>query len=92
MCLEEDFLREFNNQDKKNKYRDEQIIDIDDENVDDDVLLQLPSLCVEGITTTEHKEERDIRNLNNIFGNDGSNSISHEVYQLPTIVEILVVL
>lgn len=90
--MEEDFLREFNNQDKKNKYRDEQIIDIDDENVDDDVLLQLPSLCVEGITTTEHKEERDIRNLNNIFGNDRSNSISHQVYQLPTIAEILVVL
>ena len=85
-------MREFNNQDKINKYRDEQIIDKDDENVDDDVLLQLPSFCVEGITTTEHKEEGDIRNLNNVFGNDRSNSISHQVYQLPTIAEILVVL
>ena len=84
-------MREFNNQDKKNKYRDEQIIDIDDKNVDDDVLLQLPSFCVEGITTTEHKEG-DIRNLNNVFGNDRSNSISHQVYQLPTIVEIIGVL
>lgn len=92
MCLEEDFLREFNNQDKKNKYRDEQIIDIDDKNVDDDVLLQLPSFCVEGITTTEHKEEGDIRNLSNIFGNDRSSIISHQVYQLRTIVEIIVVL
>ena len=84
-------MRDFNNQDKKNKYRDEQIIDIDDENVDDNVLLPLPSFCVEGITTTEHKKEGDIRNLNNIFGNDGSNSNSRQVYQLPPIVEITAV-
>ena len=46
---------------------------------------------MEGITKTEHKEG-DIRNLNNVFGNDRSNSISHQVYQLPTIVEIIGVL
>ena len=33
-----------------------------------------PSLCAEGITTTEHKEEGDLRNLDNTFLNDRSNN------------------
>ena len=74
LCLEADFLREFINQDTKNNTRNEQIIDIDDEDVDDNVLLPFPSFCTEGITTTEHKEEGDLRNLDNIFVNDGSNN------------------
>ena len=75
LCLEADFLREFNNQDIKNNTGNEQIIDIDDEDVDDDVLLRsFPFFCTEGITTTEHKEEGDLRNLDDIFVNDESNN------------------
>ena len=39
LCLEADFLTEFNNQDTKNNTKNEKIIDIDDEDVDDNVLL-----------------------------------------------------
>ena len=75
LCLEADFLREFNNQDTKNNTENEQIIDIDDEDADDDVLLpSFPPFCTEGITTTEHKEEGNLRNLDNIFVNDRSNN------------------
>ena len=74
LCLEPDFLKEFNKQDSKTNTRNEQIIDIDDEDVDDDVLLPFPSFCTEGITTTEHKEEWDLRNLDKIFASDGSNN------------------
>ena len=58
LCLEADFLREFNNQDAKNNTRNEQIIDIDDEDVDDIVLLPFPSSCTEGITTTAQGRRR----------------------------------
>ena len=72
--METDFLREFNNQYTKNNTTNEQIIDIDDEDVNDNVLLPLPSFFTEGITTKEQKEEGDLRNLDNIFVNDGSNN------------------
>ena len=69
------FLEGVNNQDTKNNTENEQIIDIDDEDADDDVLLpSFPSFCTKGITTTEHKEEGDLRNLDNIFVNDRSNN------------------
>ena len=75
LCLEADFLREFNNQDtKSNPSNNEQIIDIGDEDVDDNVHLPFSSFCTEGITTTEHKEEGDLRNLDNIFLNDENNN------------------
>ena len=73
-CLEVDFLRGLNNQDIKNNTRNEQIIDIDDEDVGNHVLLLFPSFCAERITTTEHKEKGDLRNLDSIFVNDGSNN------------------
>ena len=38
------------------------------------LLPSFPSFCTEGITTTEHKEEGDLRNLDNIYVNDGSNN------------------
>ena len=72
LCLEADFLTEFNNQDTKNNTGNEQIIDIDDEDVDDDVLIPFPTFCTEGITTIEHKADGDLRNFDNTFVNDGS--------------------
>ena len=75
-CLEVDFLREFNNQDTKNNTRNEEIVYIDDEDVKDNALLPFPSFCstTEGTTTIEHKEKGDLRNLDKIFVNDGSNN------------------
>ena len=79
LCLEINFLWKFNNQDTKNNTRNERIIDIDDEDVDDNVLIPFLSFCIEVITKTEFKEERDSRNLNNIFVNNNNVSSSLSV-------------
>lgn len=62
--------------------------------VDADVLLPFTSFCSEGIITREVKEDRsfDTEILIIYLGTIRATVMSHQIYQLPSVVEMIVVL
>lgn len=61
--------------------------------VDADVLLPFTSFCSEGIITREVKEDRSFDTEILIYlGTIRATVMSHQIYQLPSVVEMIVVL